>query len=131
MRKASDIVLLVGLILGFVTAGSLFIAGIVCLVLGSPIGVELLGKSMEAGNVAQEEQDVAVLAWTLSMIFSGILMMVLGVLSILSSVFAIQARKKTSKGAYITSLVFGALINEVVLVGSIFGLISCKDNKQE
>ena len=42
-----------------------------------------------------------------------------------------MARSNPKRGNYIVALVFGVLGgNEAVLVGSIFGLISCKDDKK-
>ena len=133
MRKASDIVLLIGMILGFVATGILFIVSILFFVFGSQVGLDLLHAAMEESGQAftEEETQIADIVWVASFISTGVVLILVAIFSCLSAVFALMARSNPKKGNYIVALVFGVLGgNEAVLVGSIFGLISCKDDKK-
>ena len=132
MKKASDIVLLVGAIMGFVTAGALFIASIVMIFLSTPLFTDFVRESIENGTATTDfpSADSAVVFMTALFISLAVTFILAGVLSIIASAQALKARKEGRKGLYIACLVLGILSNEVVLVGSIFGLISNKEEPQ-
>ena len=129
MRKASNIVLLIGAILGFVAAGSLFLCAIMFILLSTPLFTDFVREGIESGTFKSDMPDTETVVAMVTAIFivMAVLMVIIAVLSILSSVFALKARREGRKGLYITSLVFGILASEVILVGSIFGLISCRN----
>ena len=126
MKKASDIVLLVGSILGFVAAGGLFIASIVMVFLSTPLFTNFVRESVENGTATTDfpSADEAVVFMTALFISLAVTFILVGVLSIIASAQALKARRENRKGLYIACLVLGILANEVILVGSIFGLIA-------
>lgn len=132
MKKASDIVLLVGSILGFVAAGGLFIAAVVFIILSTPAFTDFIREGIQNGSITTDASDteIAIGIVVATFITCAVIFIIVGVLSIVSSIIALKARKESRKGLYIACLVLGILSNEVVLVGSIFGLISNKEEPQ-
>ena len=126
MKKASDIVLLVGAIMGFVTAGALFIASIVMIFLSTPLFTDFVRESIQNGTATTDfpSEDAAVMFMIALFISLAVSFVIIGVLSIIASAQALKARRENRKGLYIACLVLGILANEVILVGSIFGLIA-------
>ena len=132
MKKASDIVLLVGSILGFVAAGGLFIAAVVFIILSTPAFTDFIREGIQNGSITTDASDIEIAIGIVvaTFITCAVFFIIVGVLSIVSSIIALKARKEGRKGLYIACLVLGILSNEVVLVGSIFGLISNKKEPQ-
>lgn len=119
MKRCSRILLRVGFILGLVTAGCLFVSAVTFIILGLPPVVKELFK-----DNTDPDKDKAILIFIWAFISSGVMMAILGVFSILSSVFARRALNSNVRKDYILAIVFGALINEIVLAGSIVGLVA-------
>ena len=132
MKKASNIVLLVGSILGFVAAGGLFIAAVVFIILSTPAFTDFIREGIQNGSITTDASDIEIAIGIVvaTFITCAVFFIIVGVLSIVSSIIALKARKEGRKGLYIACLVLGILSNEVVLVGSIFGLISNKKEPQ-
>ena len=119
MKRASHIMIKVGSIIGFVAAGILFAFAIAFIILGLPAITE---------QIITESKDVSLeaarTAWSIAFISNGVVMAVIGIFCLLSSIFAMKADKSHEKKAYIISIVFSALGNEINLAGSILGLIA-------
>lgn len=132
MKKASNIVLLVGAITGFVAAGALFIASIVMIILSTPLFTNFVRESIENGTASTDfpSADAAVMFMTALFISLAVTFIIVGVLGIIASSFALKARRECRKGLYIACMVLGILANEVILVGSIFGLISYRPEEE-
>ena len=111
----------------------MLIFGIIFILLGTPIFGKFVLENIENGTIqtTTSDYDSMMLVWTISFISGGVALIICAIFSLLSGIFALKARTFKTKGRYITSLVFGVLINEVVLVGSIFGLISLKDEPKD
>ena len=127
MKKASRIVLLVGSIVGFVVAGILLLTGILFIIFGTPAFADIIREGIEKGTIHTDvSPETAVTIWQFTFLSNGILMVVIAIIMCLSGFFGLRARKLETKKAYIISIVFGAMMNEVNLVGSILGLIAWK-----
>lgn len=118
MKRASHIMIKVGSIIGFVCMGILFACAIAFIVLGLPAVTEQIVT--ESKEISLE---AARTAWSIAFISYGVVMAIIGVFCLLSSIFALKADKSHDKKAYIISIVFSALGNEINLAGSILGLI--------
>lgn len=128
MKKASRIVLLVGSIIGFVGAGALLLTGILFIVFSTPVFTDIVKEGIEKGTIhtSSIDPETAATVWQITFLSHGILMLIIAVIMCLSGFFGLRARKLETKNAYIVSIVFGAMMNEVNLVGSILGLIAWK-----
>ena len=127
MKKVSRILLLVGMIIGLVAAGILLLNGIAFIILSIPPVVEQVFDGYKGSDV-----ETAKIAWTASFLTTGIVLLVIAVFELVTSLLAIKANKVQVKKMYIVSLVFGALFNELVLAGSIVGIIAHRhDNDQK
>ena len=128
MKKASRIVLLVGSIIGFVGAGALLLTGILFIVFGTPAFAEIIKEGVEKCTIhtTAVDPETAATIWQFTFLSNGIVMLIIAIIMALSGLFGLRARKLETKKAYIVSIVFGAMMNEVNLVGSILGLIAWK-----
>ena len=127
MRKASKIILLIGAILGFITAITLLACGILFLILASPTMVNLIREGLQNGTIqSSESTEVAIAIWQATFLGYGIFMLLFQLVVLASSIIALIARKRESKGLYIVAIVFGAIGNEIVLTGAILGRIAVR-----
>ena len=127
MRKASKIILLIGAIIGFITAITLLICGVLFLVLASPTMVNLIREGLQNGTIqSSESTEVAIAIWQATFLGYGIFMLLFQLVVLASSIIALIARKRESKGLYTVAIVFGALGNEIVLAGAILGRIAVR-----
>lgn len=127
MKRARDILLLIGMVLSIVTGASLLLCGIACIVCGA--NPALRDVLIEAFNNIPDgsrgsitgEQFAAIIQGC--MIGSGVAYLVATGFFAANAVFSAKARLNGTKGLYILCIVFGALASTVTLVGGIFGLI--------
>ena len=129
VRQISNVVLLIGAILSFVSAAGLVVAGIVMLILGSPACTNFIVQGVNEGwvHVGANEgtpEEIAVVA-QLILIFTGVIMFVCILPVVASGVVALLARNKEKDGLYIASIVLGlvASSNLVIVAGGVLGLI--------
>ncbi len=129
MKKASNILLLIGGILTLVSLGGLLIAGIVLVVLGSPALTPYLIEGINNGTVhtsfpGTPEEQVALIQTVLSTTGTCLLLYMIPVT--VAGVFAFIARSKQRTGFYVAAIVLAAIFTYCapVIVGSIFGLIT-------
>ena len=124
MKRCSRILLRVGFVVGLVVGGLLFLSAIAFIVFGLPPIVAELFK-----DNTSPDKDAALFAFSVAFISSGVTMLVLAILSVLSSVYARKAIvEQNDRSAYIATIVFGALINEIALAGAIVGLIAYRND---
>jgi len=129
MKKASNIILLVGAIMAFVSAVSMFICGIMFI---AGIGFVASIITAEGGSAASAESaDMAAEIVTFVYAVIGIVFIFVAILMVVAGIISLIARSKETKGLYIAAIVFGVIGSEVCLVGAILGLIAKnrEDNK--
>ena len=126
MKKASNILLIIGAILSIVSAFTLAICAIVFVFVASQPKEAIIeainnGTTHVSGNFATVEEE----ADYIIMLFNtlGVMFFIFAALYIVSAICAFVARKINSIGMYIVSLVFG-IGNGLLIVGSILGLVS-------
>ena len=123
MKKASQILLLVGAILSFVLAGCWFLYGL-AFVLSGALGTEKLYEYIATLGIDLNEYVPAEIAATV-IIVSGVMLMLWTGVAIASGVVGLLGRKKQNKVFYILNIVFGLLSGaEVNAVGGVFGLFT-------
>ena len=125
MKKASNIMYLVSMILGIVLAVVLIFYGIAMVVVGCiPAIAEAIVQ-----EVPEEYQVWVVGAWMGSMIGAGLVLLACGACAIVSAVLCHKGRTDGSRKIYILNIVFGALSgNDVAIAASILAIIS--ENKE-
>lgn len=128
MKRASNILLLIGGILEITAAVGFMIAGVVMLLFGTPVMTNLL---REIATEAAKDSTTSVSVDTLMQIFMytfvsmGVTFLVTCVISVVGAILTFKASKNQTRGLFIASMVFGILSGTVVAtVGSILGLIS-------
>ena len=132
MKKASGIILLIGAIIGFVTAILLSISGIIFLVLGSPTMVQIIKEGIQNGTLQTTESvDVAIAIWQTTFITMGVIMLLFQLVMLASSIVGLIARKRESKALYVVAIVLGAIGNEIILAGAILGRIAVRHKGNE
>ena len=134
MKKASDIVLLVSAILGFVTAGIMFLCAIMFTIFSMPFFTDFIKEGIENGSIhtTAENTDAAIIIARVTFISCAVCFFIIVILMIIASAICLKARKQHTKGLFITAIVFGAISGlESAIVGGIFGLIGTRNERQE
>ena len=129
MRKASDIVLLVGGILEILATLTFMALALVFMILSSPASAEIIKEGLQNGTITTSfagsvDEQVAVIQ--LAFKAMGVVFVVLTVFSLIGCVVSFLAKAKKTNPLYVLAIIFGALSIEVPLVGGIFGLIANK-----
>ena len=116
MRNLSKTFLKVNAILSYVFMGLFILGAVIFFIVGSPlISQHFEGEGAEAGKIA----------YTVSMMCSGVLFVFLAVMALLSAKFSSKAKIEQSKGTLIMAIVFSALSGtEFGVAGGIIGLIA-------
>ena len=134
MRKASDIVLLVSAIVGFVAAASLLITAVMFTIFSLPFFSNYIREGIEQGtiNTDFDNVDAAVIFVTSTFIACAVCFYFITILMVIASALSLKARKEGTKTLYITAIVFGAISGlEGAVVGGIFGLFGSKNEKEQ
>lgn len=132
MKKAANIMYLVNIILCFVLAGVLFLCGIGTIVVGCIPGIQDAIK--EGLQEVPEEYRQMVYFFTVgSIVGSGVLLLVVAGLALISAFLSLKARSNGNKKLYILNIIFGALGGgEIAIAASILALIAeSKEEKKE
>ena len=125
MKKASNIMYLVSMILGIILAAVLVFYGIALVVVGC---IPAISEAI-VQEVPEEYQALVVGAWMGGMISAGLVLLACGACAIISAVLCHKGRTEGNRKIYILNIVFGALSgNEVAIAASILAIIS--DNKE-
>ena len=129
MRKASDIVLLVGGIVEILATITFLALAIVFMVLASPASAEIIKEGLQDGTITTSfvgsvDEQVAMIQLVFNAV--GVVFVVLTVFSLIGCVVSFLAKAKKTNPLYVLAIIFGAVTIEVPLVGGIFGLIANK-----
>ena len=127
MKKAANILFLIGGIVSIVTAASLVIAGVILMLVGLlPVFTDAvmdLAKSYAPEEAAKDIQ-AAFEIMKIVLISYGVTCLFIATFSAVSAVVAFKARNTDNKAMFILNIVFGVLgCVEVNVVGAIFALI--------
>ena len=127
MKRAANILFLIGAILSIVAAASYFICSIVFIVLGtSPALREAIIESINSGQATTTlpSAEEAATFMQATFVATGIVMFIPALCAIPSAIFAFKARNSDKKAFFILNIVFGVLSSAAVnVVGAIFALI--------
>lgn len=126
LKKAAQIVMLVGSILGIFIVSGLIIAGIVMFVIGG--NAEVIRQMIADGTIDTKgiEGTPEQIAQAVALIFValGVFMFVFAVPALIASILGFVNMKVTRKGGLIATIVLSVLgLNTVLLVGSILGVV--------
>ena len=115
MRNLSKTFLRVNAILSYVFMGLFILGAVIFFVVGSPlVSQHFEGEGAEAGKIA----------YTVSMMCSGVLFVFLAIMALLSANFSNKAKNEQSKGTLIMAIVFSALSGTAFgVAGAIIGLV--------
>lgn len=136
MRKASEILLIIGAILSFVGAFFSAIASIPLFFFASNEAKEMIVQGINDGTIHVSGFDGS--AEQLASIVQGIFLaiaivaLVCVIPMIVAGILALLAKKKQTTGLYVSSLVIGIIFggNVILLIGSIFGLVENSNTNQ-
>lgn len=128
MKKASQILLLIGMILSFVLAAIYLFAGIAFIIVGLPFMQPYYVEALEAGKIDTSfvgtPEECALYIRIVFLVIGGIFIPWTA-MAIANGVIAALGRKKQTKVFYILNIVFGLLSGaEVNAVGGVFGLFT-------
>ncbi len=128
MKKASNILLLVGGILQIVCALTFLILGIVFIAMASPASADLIREGLESGTIHSDIQgSTEEIIQALQIVFTAlaVVFFVFTLFGVIGTIVTFSAKKKQTKGSFIAAIIFGVLSGPVVpAVGGIFGLIA-------
>ena len=115
MRNLSKTFLRVNAILSYVFMGLFILGAVIFFIVGSPlVSQHFEGEGAEAGKIA----------YTVSMMCSGVLFVFLAVMALLSAKFSNKAKNEQLKGTLIMAIVFSALSGTAFgIAGGIIGLV--------
>ena len=135
MKKASEILLLIGFILAIISAVGLFIAAIIFFVLGSPAMKEMIIEGINNGSIVvngfKGTAEEAATIYQAAMLGSGIAMLFAMAVEIAGAIVCFLARQRKVQGLYIATIVLGALgAGACLIVGSIFGLVALGQQRE-
>ena len=128
MKKASEILLLIGFILGILSVVGTLVTSIVFFVLGSPAFYDTLLAGLKDGSTKSDfpgspEEQAALIQAMFNII--GACCIVGMLVEVAAVIVAFFARQRQTQGLYIATIVLGVLSGGTcLLVGSIFGLIA-------
>ena len=137
MKRAANILFLIGFILSIVMGVSMLIASVVCIVLGAvPAFKDALVELAQryAPEQAAADIDLAIQIAQATLIACGVVYLIVAAFAVPSAIFAFKARNSDNRTFFVLNIVFGVLACvEVNVVGAIFALIKgdTVENKPE
>ncbi|MBR6071859.1 MAG: hypothetical protein IKP77_03380 [Acholeplasmatales bacterium] len=132
MKKAGNVLIIIGIILTSLSTIGLVIAGIVFMVLSNPENKQEIMKGIADGTIntsfegslSEQADMVLILLKTL-----GIVFVIASVYLLIDIIVSSLAVKRKTKGLYIAVIVLNVLFfNLLLFLGGIFGLVD--DDKQ-
>lgn len=127
MKRASNILLRVGMILGFVCGGLLLLSSLVFIIYGvSPVIREMLIELYNSGDVNTDLPNAESFATFFQTFFLtiGIIYVGLGVVCISSAIVNSITLREPTKSHYLACIILGAISTEISLVGGILGFVA-------
>ena len=126
MRKASNILLKIGMILNIVLAVLLVVSAALSIVVGVSSAIhEMIIDGVNNGDIQSNltAEQAAILVQSLALSF-GICSAIFAVVATIGAVISSQTLREPTKGRYIACIVLGAFASNVTTVGGVFGLIA-------
>ena len=136
MKKASQILLLVGAIVSFVLAGVYFVYAVLFIVAGAVGGdyiPQLLAKlGIDLTEYGFTGEDVAKAALAIGIV-AGVFFILYAAFAVANGAIALIGKKKQTKTLYILNAIFGTLSGTIVNgVGGVMGMFTLpKEQKEE
>ena len=128
MKKASQILLLVGGIYSFVVAWSYLMLGIGCIVAAAVGGPEFVNYLQEVGvdfsQIGLTAEQVSTIV-TAGGVACGVVFILWCIFAVANGVIALLGRKKENKTFYLLNAIFGTLSGVIVNgVGGVMGMFT-------
>ena len=133
MRKASNIVLLVGAIVSYLLTALFIILSAIFFILGSPNNEQFIIDGLNNGTIQTSfngtVEEKAAFIQLLSTSF-GIAFVIVAILALLSGFMSLSARKKPTPTRLVLAIIFGAISGVTVpIIGAVFGFIANSKNE--
>lgn len=131
MKKVSNIMYLVSMILGIVLAVTLFICAVATIAISFiPPIQDAIKEGLQ--NVPEQDREIIFNIIIGSNIAAGVLLILVSACSVASAILCGVARSKDSKPLHIVNIVIGALGgNDLAIAAAILGLISLSKEKKK
>lgn len=129
MKKVSNIMYLVSMILGIVLAVTLFICAVATIAISFiPPIQDAIKEGLQ--NIPEEDREIVFNIIIGSNIAAGVLLILVAICSAASAILCGIARNKNVKALHIVNIVIGAIGgNDLAIAAAILGLIA--DNKEK
>ena len=135
MKKASEVLLLIGAILSFVSLLGLLVGAIILFVFASPALTDLIIEGINNGSVHSSqtgtpEEVAAFVQMTLSI--TAVVLLVCMIPVVVAGIFALRASKKQDMTSYIVALVLALVFggNIITVIGAILGIVELNQPQQ-
>ena len=119
LKKASDILILIGYIISIIAAVAFLAFGIICVLIAAPNNKEIIINGLKDGSIhtsfvgTVEEQAAQIQSM---FVYASIICFISAIIFILASIFSYFSTHRDEKHFQITSLIFAALTGNVVLI---------------
>ena len=129
MRRVGNVLLLIGGILGIITAVTLLAGGLVFMVLSGPAAFEAIKNGIETGAIHVQgytggDATLAAQAVQLTFLICGIVFLAEAVLNVASTVLCFLGKNRQTSSLYIANVVIGVFGGSVfAIIGGILGAI--------
>lgn len=135
MKKASNYVLLAGIIYSFVVVVALCVVAGIFLSINTPDGKQAIMQGLQNGTIQtsftgtaeQQANQIIVL-----LVIFAVYFFVMAFFALINAFIAIMGKSKKTKGLYILNIVLGVISGVYVnAVGAIFGLVALSREPKE
>ena len=134
MKKASNILIRIGMILSAVAAGLLLVSAIAFIICGTSQSIRQMlidGYYDGSFNTDIDDADQFAMIIQLMLVFYGVFFIIFGGLCLASSIVSSMTLRNPSKGRLIACIIFGAMSTELSLIGGILGLVALNRERNE
>ncbi len=127
MKRAANILYLIGGIYSIISVAALLIAGAVLLVFSSSALTATLVKGIEEGTIHSDftgsPEEIAAMI-QIMFLSVGITLLVVSAIYVVAGIIALKGRNNDKKNYFVTNIVFGAITESpFILIASVFALI--------
>ena len=127
MKKASNILYLIGGIYAIVSVAALLIAGVILLIFSSSALTATIIKGIEEGTIhtsfTGSPEEIAVMI-QITFLAIGITFIAVSAIYVIAGIIAFKGRNNDKKNLFVANIVFGVITeNPLILLASIFALI--------
>lgn len=135
MKKASNYVLLAGIIYSFVVVVTFCVVAGIFLSFNTPEGKQAIIQGIQDGTIhtsftgtTEQQADQIIILW----VGLAIAFFVMAFFALINAFIAIVGKSKKTKGLYILNIVFGVISGVYVnAIGAIFGLVALAREPRE